>query len=733
MTWVWATPGGWLLRSAVGGGLLLLVAWVLMRRARQPARRQRLGEFGIAAALTLAFLGLAPAWIIIPGLVSEPVSPPKHVISQPPNSPLSPANAGEGRGVFPAATQPWQNQAENIAPALPFAEREMSGAMAYQLHSEPIAGNPQADLSAEPVVPDDVDRRGRLSANASNGYQKNGDSLWGAFSWRGSIESLLPWLMAAYAVGSIFFVGRWLLGHLALWRLLRTAKPAPKSVTRLFIEMARKWRIKPRLLVSSRLRVPLSCGLWRPVVVVPASWCEREASGQMAWVFAHELTHLERRDAWACTLFGLGQALYFCWPWFWWLRRQVRLCQEYIADAAVVRQTGEAEDYAEFLLSLSKAPAVPAGATGVLGNSSDLFRRVTMLLQTPYRVEKCCSLRWTLAVAGGLLALAVIVAGIGPQAKAAPDPKADAVASPAPDNDKKDPLSQDKEEPPKDAAKKKPAPANPQGLQPPAGFPGQDQQEVMRRMMENMQRMRPQMGFGFGFSHHARLGVQVSKPSEALVDQLDLPKDQGQVIEEVVPDSPAAKAGLKTHDLLLELNGKAVSADVQEIQKMVQDIKADTKVDAVVLRKGKKETVKGITLPEAKQEAFPGFPPAGRGGFGQGQAFPQAFPPAGAGNFPQPRLGFGNAFQPGQNTIMTTITRTKDSFTTRYEEGSLIIHVTGKVADGQSKLGKIQVQDGGVAHEYESVDKVPDQYKDKVKNLVEMSEKNSVKIEIKTP
>ena len=77
-----------------------------------------------------------------------------------------------------------------------------------------------------------------------------------------------------------------------------------------------------------------------------------------------------------------------------------------------------------------------------------------MLLQTPHRVDKWCPWRWTLAVAGALLALAVIVAGIGPQAKAAADVKVASVTSPALDNDKK--LAPgDQDEPPKDAAKKK--------------------------------------------------------------------------------------------------------------------------------------------------------------------------------------------------------------------------------------------------------------------------------------
>ena len=34
-------------------------------------------------------------------------------------------------------------------------------------------------------------------------------------------------------------------------------------------------------------------------------------------------------------VFGLAQVVYFFVPWFWLLKREVRLCQEYLADAAV--------------------------------------------------------------------------------------------------------------------------------------------------------------------------------------------------------------------------------------------------------------------------------------------------------------------------------------------------------------------------------------------------------------
>src|SRR5215831_12305207 len=72
----WTAAGIWLFHSAVGGGLILLLTWVLMRRTPQPAKRQRLGEFGIIAALAVAVLSLGPAWLIVSWPAAAPAQPP---------------------------------------------------------------------------------------------------------------------------------------------------------------------------------------------------------------------------------------------------------------------------------------------------------------------------------------------------------------------------------------------------------------------------------------------------------------------------------------------------------------------------------------------------------------------------------------------------------------------------------------------------------------------------------
>jgi len=220
----------------------------------------------------------------------------------------------------------------------------------------------------------------------------------------------------------------------------------------------------------------------------------------------------------------------------------------------------------------------------------------------------------------------------------------------------------------------------------------------------------------------ARLGADVESPSGALADQLDLPKGQGVVLKHVREGSAAAKAGLKAHDILLEFDGKAVGRDLAELDKQLEKIKEDQAVSVTLLRKGKTETVKGLKLPKAEAKGkFPGLP-----GFDMPLPF---FPQVPLPPLPEPLHllpGFGGL---GGNGVLTTVFRTADRFTARHQEGSLIITLTGQ----DNKAKEIKVQDGRESNTYESVDKVPAAYRDKVKHLTEIVEKGNSRIEIPKP
>jgi len=65
------------------------------------------------------------------------------------------------------------------------------------------------------------------------------------------------------------------------------------------------------------------------------------------------------------------------------------------------------------------------------------------------------------------------------------------------------------------------------------------------------------------------IGVSVADVEPALRAQLKLPADKGLLVNQVFKDSPAEKAALKVNDILLSLNGKALS-DQKKLVELVQ-------------------------------------------------------------------------------------------------------------------------------------------------------------------
>ena len=102
--------------------------------------------------------------------------------------------------------------------------------------------------------------------------------------------------------------------------------------------------------------------------------------------------------------------------------------------------------------------------------------------------------------------------------------------------------------------------------------------------------------------------------SAALRTHLQLADDVGVLVENVVPESPAAKAGLRQHDVIVAVNGEPIS-DLTAVQQVVAD-GGKKAIDLKVIRLAKESNVE-VTPEERPADLAMSLPADG----GVGQAF----------------------------------------------------------------------------------------------------------------
>ena len=90
------------------------------------------------------------------------------------------------------------------------------------------------------------------------------------------------------------------------------------------------------------------------------------------------------------------------------------------------------------------------------------------------------------------------------------------------------------------------------------------------------------------------LGVETSDVPRVVSEQLGLPRGFGLVVDYVVPDGPAAAAGVQQNDILRMLNDQVLT-EPDQLSKLIRSFSEGTTVTLTVLRKGKEEKI-GVKL-----------------------------------------------------------------------------------------------------------------------------------------
>jgi len=87
------------------------------------------------------------------------------------------------------------------------------------------------------------------------------------------------------------------------------------------------------------------------------------------------------------------------------------------------------------------------------------------------------------------------------------------------------------------------------------------------------------------------LGVGVSEVTAAKAKELKLPDERGAVLGRIVPESPAAKAGLKQNDVVTEINGQRVEGS-EQFRRMIHEIPAGRTANLTVWRDGRSQNIR---------------------------------------------------------------------------------------------------------------------------------------------
>ena len=86
------------------------------------------------------------------------------------------------------------------------------------------------------------------------------------------------------------------------------------------------------------------------------------------------------------------------------------------------------------------------------------------------------------------------------------------------------------------------------------------------------------------------LGVHIQAVTPSLRDKLDLDTVEGALVSQVIPDSPADKAGLKRGDVIISFDGMAIE-EMHDLPYLVSKTDVGRKVAVVIERDGRQKTI----------------------------------------------------------------------------------------------------------------------------------------------
>jgi beta-lactamase regulating signal transducer with metallopeptidase domain/HEAT repeat protein len=298
--------------AAVKGTLLLIIAVILnfaLRRA-SAASRHLVWSLALASLLALPLLSFGlPSWrlALLPGSLAKAL--PEAVTDSP-----------EPFTFAPLASAPLPQGVETGEPGKSATVKQQAQTSAASLSQSPASEPPSEQTNSKPM------------------------------SW--ASLALILWM-----TGALLILLRLLIGTASVWWMAQRARKITDGEwARLTESLASKVGLgRPvTLLKSRRITMPVTCGLVRSAILLPAD-ADDWPDERRHVVLLHELAHVKRRDCLTQMLAQIACALYWFNPLIWAAARQLRMERERACDDQVLDAGTKASDYADHLLDLARS------------------------------------------------------------------------------------------------------------------------------------------------------------------------------------------------------------------------------------------------------------------------------------------------------------------------------------------------------------------------------------------
>jgi beta-lactamase regulating signal transducer with metallopeptidase domain len=192
-------------------------------------------------------------------------------------------------------------------------------------------------------------------------------------------------LLIVWIIGVAIVLARMMADMLWVRRVRRQARPWSRGQAIVAdLPGSSSIRRRVRILLDDAAAGPITCGVFRPAIVLPREACDWGAE-ELRRAVIHELEHVRRADLLMLCVARIVCALYWFHPLVWMSWRQLRLEAERACDDAVLRGV-EPVEYAEQLVTLAerlvsrRIESVPA-----MADRTDLAVRISAVLDSHQR------------------------------------------------------------------------------------------------------------------------------------------------------------------------------------------------------------------------------------------------------------------------------------------------------------------------------------------------------------